>query len=58
MNMLPRRERIHRRVFPRPAFHPAIWPARLHAAIEDDNVPVMFHEIRKATLPAFVELGP
>ncbi|MFI5987129.1 hypothetical protein ACIBEA_40470 [Streptomyces sp. NPDC051555] len=51
-------ERMNRRIFPRPAFQPATWPANLHRAIERDTVPEMFHEIRKATLPAVLDLGP
>lgn len=49
---------MYRRVFPRPAFRPATWPTRLREAIEQDHVLEMFHEIRTATLPDLVELGP
>ncbi|WP_424893468.1 hypothetical protein [Streptomyces sp. XH2] len=51
-------EHSNRRTFPRPAFRPATWPAKLQAAIDRDDLHEMFWEIRKATLPAVVDLGP
>ncbi|KAB7833520.1 hypothetical protein [Streptomyces mobaraensis] len=47
---------LNRRVFPRPPYTPARWPAALTRAIERDDVHAMFAETRNATLPAVVSL--
>jgi hypothetical protein len=49
-------DRINRRIFPRPAYTPACWPADLRTAITADNAHKMFAEIRHATLPDIIDL--
>jgi hypothetical protein len=49
-------DKLNKRLFPRPPYTPARWPAALTRAIERDNVHTMFAETRNATLPAVIAL--
>ncbi|MFF4607814.1 hypothetical protein ACFY12_34375 [Streptomyces sp. NPDC001339] len=49
-------DKLNKRIFPRPAYTPARWPAALTRAIERDDVHAMFAETRNATLPEVVSL--